>query len=44
MFRVAERLVVGGLLPESAELANGCYGRVARFAHPAGLGGDRTFE
>lgn len=36
MFRVAERLVVGGLLPESAELANGCYGREARGQLPLG--------
>lgn len=44
MFRVAERLVVGGLLPESAELANGCYGRGPSVAHPAGFRVEQTFE
>ena len=44
MFRVAERLVVGGLLPESAELANGCYGRRPSVGRLAGFGVKQTIE
>ena len=40
----AERRLTSGFLTDNTDVANDRFGRVARLAHPADLGGNRTFE